>query len=201
MILTRKWAFAALGGLAFAASASSANAADVYEGESLKDEPSYETPYIGWTGFYLGGHIGGAFDVTDDEELFGDEAIFVGGGHVGYNWQLSDRFLVGLEGDLDYLDDDDTEYLGTIRARLGLTRGPMLAYVTGGAAFIEFDDIDDTDTGYVVGGGLEYKLRDNWSVGAEGLYYGFDNPNPADDEDLEFWTARARLTYHLGGRY
>jgi hypothetical protein len=38
-------------------------------------------------------------------------------------------------------------------------------------------------------------------VGAEGLYYGFDNPNPADDEDLEFWTARARLTYHLGGRY
>jgi outer membrane immunogenic protein len=112
---------------------------------------------------------------------------------------LSDRFLVGLEGDLDYLDDDDTEYLGTIRARLGLTRGPMLAYVTGGAAFFEFDDIDDTDPGYVVGGGLEYKLRDNWSIGGEALYYGFEDPNDAD-EDLEFWTARARLTYHLGGR-
>lgn len=198
MTLTKKWAFAALGALAFAASASSASAADVYEGESLKDEPSYETPYIGWTGFYIGGHIGGAFDATDAEDLFGDEAIFAGGGHLGYNWQLSDRFLVGLEGDLDYLDDDDTEYLATIRGRLGLTRGPMLAYLTGGAAFIEFDD-GSPDPGYVVGGGLEYKLRDNWSIGGEALYYGFEDDGA--DDDLEFWTARARLTYHIGGRY
>jgi outer membrane immunogenic protein len=180
------------------ASASHANAADVYEGGSIKDEPVYSTPYIGWSGFYVGGNIGAAFDVTDDENVFGDEAVFTGGGHLGYNWQLSDRFLVGLEGDLGFVDDDETDYLGTIRARLGLTRGPMLAYVTGGAAFIEFDDVD-TDTGYVVGAGLEYKLQDNWSIGGEGLYYGFENPNDADDDDLEFWTARARLTYHFGG--
>lgn len=199
MTLNRKWAYAALGALAFAASASYANAADVYEGESLKDEPVvYETPYIGWTGFYVGGHIGGAFDSTDSEDLFGDESIFAGGGHVGYNWQLSERLLVGLEGDLDYLDDDDTEYLASIRGRLGLTHGPVLAYLTGGAAFIEFDD-GSPDPGYVVGGGVEYKLRDNWSIGAEGLYYNFDDE--PSDEDLEFWQARARLTYHLGGRY
>ncbi|HKJ60711.1 MAG TPA: outer membrane beta-barrel protein [Hyphomicrobiales bacterium] len=196
-----KWASAALSALALVASVSFANAADVYEGDgSIKDEPGYETPYIGWTGFYIGGNIGGIFDETDGVDLFDDDAIFAGGIHLGYNKQLSDRFVVGLEGDVSFLDDDNTDYLSTVRARLGWSRGPMLAYITGGAAFFEFDDgvINDVDTGYVAGAGLEYKIKDNWSVGGEALYYGFEDSTGADPE---FWTARARLTYHLGSRY
>jgi outer membrane immunogenic protein len=191
----KKWAFAALSALALVASVSFAKAADVYDGGGLKDEPGYATPYIGWAGFYVGANIGGVFDETDIA-VFDDDAVFAGGFHVGYNWQLSDRFVAGLEGDMSFLDDDDTDYLSSIRARLGWSRGPMLAYLTGGAAFLEIDDavFSDVDTGYVVGGGLEYKLRDNWSIGGEALYYGFEDTV----DDPEFWTARARLTYHLG---
>ena len=74
----------------------------------------------------------------------------------------------------------------------------LLAYATGGAAFLDF--AEEVDTGFVVGGGLEYKLQNDWSLGGEALYYNFEDPNDADQE-LEIFTARARLTYHIGGRY
>ncbi len=188
---------AAAGGFMLAASLAPAQAADVYEGGSLKDEPVYSTPYIGWTGFYIGGNLGGAWDNTDDFELF-DDTVLTGGFHAGYNWELSSRFVLGLEGDIAFMDDID--YLSTIRARLGYSTGPALVYVTGGAAFIGFDDDvfgDESETGWVLGGGIDYKLRDNWSLGGEALYYSFDDP-VGGLEDPDFWVARARLTYHIG---
>lgn len=191
---------AAATGLGLALSISLANAADVYEGGSLKDSPADATPYIGWAGFYAGGHLGGVWDDSEDAELF-DDTAFTAGIHGGYNWQMSDVFVAGLEADLGFVDDVD--YLASIRGRLGYTTGPMLAYVTGGIAFIGFDDDvfgDDAETGYVIGAGLDYKLRDNWSIGGDALYYGFDDAGDTG-HDANFWVARARLTYHLGGRY
>jgi opacity protein-like surface antigen len=70
-----------------------------------------------------------------------------------------------------------------------------MAYVTGGGAYIELEDFDDT--GWVAGGGFEHKLRQNVSFGVEGLYYDFEGED--DFGDAAFWTARARLTYHFGG--
>lgn len=75
-----------------------------------------------WTGFYVGGHIGGTW--TDQEwvntantTLFGDlgpgqgfrqsESGFIGGGHVGYNWQAS-NFVFGLEGSLSGMSTEGT---------------------------------------------------------------------------------------------
>ncbi|MBX2805945.1 MAG: outer membrane beta-barrel protein [Hyphomicrobiales bacterium] len=187
-------AVTALSALALVASVSFAKAADVYEGGSIKDEPVYSTPYIGWTGFYVGGHLGGVFDESD---ILDEEEVFAGGFQLGYNRQLSERFVIGLEGDMSFLDDEEAEYLSSIRARLGWSNGPVLAYLTGGVGFLEFDD-EDIDPGFAVGGGIDYKIQDNWSVGAEALYYNFEDPDDAD-EDFELWTARARLTYHIGG--
>lgn len=148
-------------------------------------------PSITWTGFYIGANIGAAWDDSDDIEII-DDATLIGGGHLGYNWQGPSNFVVGLEGDIEFLEDVD--YLATIRGRLGYSFGPTLAYVTGGAAFIDFGDFDDE--GWVAGLGVEHKIRDNVSFGVEGLYYGFE-----DDfgDDANFWAARARLTYHFGG--
>jgi outer membrane immunogenic protein len=78
-----------------------------------------------------------------------------------------------------------------------------LFYATGGVALLGFEDEDSGDdddlTGWVAGLGVEHKLRQNVSVGLEGLYYSFDeDDNGGDDEDFDFWTVRARLTYHLG---
>jgi outer membrane immunogenic protein len=75
-----------------------------------------------WGGFYIGGHVGGAW--TNQEWVntanaipggsFGDlspgegfrqrsTGVF-GGGHVGYNWQAS-NFVFGLEGTISGLDN------------------------------------------------------------------------------------------------
>jgi outer membrane immunogenic protein len=110
--------------------------------------------------------------------------------------------VLGIEGDVNFVDD--IEYLASLRARIGLAAGPTLFYATGGGAILGFEDDlggdDDELTGYVVGLGVEHKLRDNVSVGLEGLYYSFDeDDNNVVDDELDFWTVRARLTYHLGG--
>lgn len=48
-----------------------------------------------------------------------------------------------------------------------------------------------SDTGFVVGGGVEYMLSSHVSAGVEGLWYSFD--------DNDATVVRARLTYHLNG--
>ena len=125
-----------------------------------------------------------------------DDTSWLAGIHLGYNWQRANGLVLGLEGDVSFADDID--YLASFRGRLGYAAGSTLFYATGGVAFIGLDDKfgDDSATGWVAGLGVEHKLRDNLSVGLEGLYYAFDDLNTFDD-DVAFWTVRARLTYHF----
>jgi len=183
--------FGLIGALALTAVTPAADAADVYRRDGgLKDAgPVDYLPPIMWAGLYAGANLGAAFDDNDDSDT-----EIIGGGHLGYNWQGPSNFVVGIEGDVDFLDDVD--YLATIRGRLGYAFGPTLAYATAGAAFIGFEE--DDDTGFVVGGGIEHKLRENVSFGVEGLYYSFDDEN---NDDADFWAARARLTYHFNGGF
>lgn len=85
----------------------------------------------------------------------------------------------------------ETNWFATIRGRLGLTAGRSLFYVTGGAAFVNRDytqsysdtllaavgsgSTTETDTGWTVGGGLEYAFDNNWTVKGEYLFARFDN--------------------------
>ena len=212
---------ALLGASFLIAAAGVASAADINnKGGSYKDAPDEYMPAITWTGFYAGANAGGLFvensgfiefngDRVNFEE---DDTLFIGGVHVGYNWQKPGGWLFGIEGDVGFTDDVD--YLATIRGRLGYAMGPTLLYATGGAAFIGFDDgsdDSDTETGWVVGGGVEHKFSQNWSVGLEGLYYNFgdgedvtltdgENVLRVHTDDADFFTVRARLTYHFGGR-
>ena len=210
--------------------ASVASAADVYSKGSYKDAPVADyAPPITWTGFYVGGHLGATFgdgiDVTvtglGDDTLEIDNAL-TGGVHVGYNWQTPSNWVYGVEADLDFINDDfvdaagrefdATGFLATIRGRLGYAYGNSLLYATGGVAFLEYDEglAADTGVGYVVGAGFEHKLSDKFSIGLEGLYYDVSgdatvqllNESLADaDFDRDFWTVRARATYHFGSRY
>ena len=215
-------------GAGFLVSASAAaSAADVYQrGGGLKDAPVDYLPAITWTGFYVGGHVGAAFNngdnffVDDADNRFNiddDDTAFLAGVHVGYNWQKPSGFVLGVEGDVSFADNID--YLASVRARLGYASGQTLVYATGGAAFLGPDDSfrvednffsdDDTETGWVAGVGFEYKIRQNVSFGLEGLYYNFDN---GDDhllengftfhqDDADFWVVRARLNYHFNSPY
>ncbi|MFZ3328878.1 MAG: outer membrane beta-barrel protein [Methylocella sp.] len=85
---------------------------------------------------------------------------------------------------------------GSIRGRLGIAWDRVLVYATGGVAFgginsnIEVSGVDaagvpffgqrnrsNDRTGFTVGGGIEYALTPNWSVGAEYRYTDFGTIN------------------------
>ena len=132
----------------------------------------FESASSTWDGWYLGGHLGGAADGDND---------VVGGLQLGHNRQ-NGNIVYGAEGDLSFGDDTT----GSIRARLGFARQSWLVYGTAGLA------IGDDDTGLAAGGGIEYKVADSASIGAEALYY---------DLDDNFTVIRARLTWHFGGSH
>src|SRR5262245_22588423 len=84
-----------------------ANAADVgARTQPYTLPPVYAPPPFSWTGFYIGGNIGGAWgqgNVTDS--LFGlnfgnanNNGVFIGGGQLGFNYQFGYAVL-GLEWD------------------------------------------------------------------------------------------------------
>jgi outer membrane immunogenic protein len=87
------------------------------------------------------------------------------------------------------------DWLASARGRIGYLVTPdIMTYATGGAAWAKINysavstdpgigysattDFSSTQTGYAVGGGLEWTMTDNWTVRAEYLYYQFNKgPN------------------------
>ena len=117
------------------------------------------------------------------------------------------------------------DYFGTVRGRLGYAFGSALIYATGGfayanvntkvgitgASFTNFLSSNDTETGWVVGGGVEYLFAPNWSAKVEYQYIdlgsqtvsavasdGFIDRMPFDNN---FSTVRAGINYHLPVSY
>ena len=157
------------------------------------DLPIYEPPPVvetapvamNWSGFYIGAHGGWGWDEDDDDG-------FIVGGQIGANWQM-DIFVLGIEGDGSYFDDDDGEGLASARLRAGLAFDRFLIYGTGGAGFI-FEE-DDEEVGWTAGGGGEFLLTDNVTLGAEYLHYDFD------DGDEQVDVVRGRLNFKFGGLF
>ncbi|MBR1092680.1 autotransporter domain-containing protein [Bradyrhizobium manausense] len=118
-----------------------------------------------WTGFYVGGFFGGSAGRTDLR--FGDPATTTtrpwtsgvfGGGQFGYNYQFSNSFVLGVEGDIGaanihgartagtsltipgltsalFVAEDKTSWVATATARAGYAWERTLLYFKGGAAF------------------------------------------------------------------
>ncbi len=172
-------------GVAMTAS-SAAFAADVVE--TIPEAPiAIETPVIfSWSGPYLGVH--GGYGWGDGELTgFGDGNFDGGrfGAFAGYNWQVSDGFVAGIEGDLNYDWNEDevapgidleTGFSGGIRARAGFAFDRALLYAAGGwtATNLEVNGggFDDSDTlhGWTIGAGLDYAFTDNMFGRAEYRY-------------------------------
>lgn len=142
-----------------------------------------------------------------------EDSNFAGGLHIGLNRQHG-RFVFGGEADISF--SEGVKYLASVRGRVGMAFDRLHVYGTAGVAFLKRDDIDvaaytgpdpDTETGFVVGGGLEYKISPNISFGGDVLYYRFNDQDigfdDASDNDTalhfedDFWTVRGRLTFHL----
>jgi outer membrane immunogenic protein len=160
-----------LAGLAFSALIMPAVAADM----PLKAPP----PPPSWTGLYWGlnaGWIGSSqYDITNTGIDTGGAGIglalavgaiprsipvshsgFIGGGQIGYNWQIDPSWVWGVEadfqgttvngsagavsmfgaGNITTIYKYELDDLGTVRARLGWLSSPnLLWYATGGLAY------------------------------------------------------------------
>jgi outer membrane immunogenic protein len=167
--------------------------------------PAYAAPLYNWTGFYLGGHIGGAFASSNNFNglvLSDSNARLLGGIQAGGDWQFAPNWVVGIEGQYSWLGNhymnaifpggivynNDQRAIASITGRIGYTWGPGLVYVKGGYAY---SDNNETLTvagvptaflfdsnhrdGYTVGAGVEYMFAPNWSAKAEYQYYDFGN--------------------------
>src|SRR6266571_9459649 len=63
--------------------------------------PAYSAPIYNWTGFYIGGHVGGAF--AGDNSLQGSDARFLGGVQAGFDYQFAPNWVLGAEAQYSWL--------------------------------------------------------------------------------------------------
>jgi outer membrane immunogenic protein len=170
--------------VALVAMAAPASAADMAARPYTK-APAYApaTPIYNWTGFYIGGHIGGAFPGNNNLVGGSNDGTFMGGGQIGYDMQFSPNWVFGIEANYSFKDTSSSfanRGLGSVTGRLGYTWGPAMLYAKGGYAwadsrFTNGFSGDGGRDGYTVGGGMEYMFTQNWSGKIEYQYYDFGN--------------------------
>ena len=190
--------------------ATGAKAADaVIEQEPV---PVVIAPSFTWSGAYIGGQIGygwGKSNFDGDIYSYGDVKPdgFLGGIYAGYNFDLGNNIVLGIDGDVTYNDvskgidvydgdiavgDFETKlrWSGAVRARVGYAIDRFLPYIAGGVAFgdvknsgsirdIGFSE-SKTLTGWTAGAGIDYAATDNLIVRLEYRYTDYG------DKDIDF---------------
>lgn len=210
-------AFSAL--VAFAASA---NAADLPRRTQAVAPAPIAVPMFTWTGFYAGLNGGYAFgDFTKAGKQFvGSPKGAILGGQVGYNQQIG-NFVVGLEGDLNWVDAKDSsgngvftgrgkvQSLATVRGRAGVAVDRALFFATAGYAggsvkadlttpALNYSEAKWLN-GYAIGAGIEYAVTNNVTVKGEYLYSSLEGKNYWADQNVKTGvnlnTVRAGVNY------
>lgn len=157
------------------------------------------------------------------------------GGHVGYDHQFN-GFVLGIVGDIEWADGSGTgtvsgtsvmgraeaNWQGSIRARLGYAFERAMVYVTGGASFGNFDfdytccglgfgigdQFDETVWGWNIGGGLAYKINNNWEIWGDYRYTDYKEassgiinccagPPNTQDHNVDTHAARIGVSYRF----
>jgi outer membrane immunogenic protein len=194
--LMKQTVLASLGLLAIAVTATSAIAADLPV-RPVSKAPVYGPQAYNWSGFYLGINGGYGFGKSKwtDTNSF-DVRGGLGGGTVGYNWQVG-QAVFGLEGDGDWSGlkgstntgcpagcQTRSDWLATARGRLGFAADRLMPYVTGGLAVGDikattpgFSGNDNDRTGWTAGGGVEFAIAGPWSAKLEYLYVDLGRSN------------------------
>jgi len=143
-------------------------------------------PVSNWSGLYIGGDIGGAFQHLGGTSNFfendgtggplennfrqqsGNGNTVAGGFHAGYNWQIAPSWLIGFEGDYQWMRPEyagcrgttgpgtdcrnaglvgfaaiggETRSIATVRGRVGATFDRLMVYGTGGVAFADIQTL------------------------------------------------------------
>ena len=205
-----KTAFVTSASIAALMLASGAQAADLSRPPVYK-APVAPPPAWSWTGFYVGGTLGGvvghssiANDPASSQPWLGNPlnvngSGVIGGLEAGYNWQVS-QVVFGIEGDVSWsslrksavqappgfadIFSSSLNALGTIRGRLGWAFDRVLVYGTGGVAFANLkDQLADAPVPFTASTGSS---ETGWTAGG-GIEYAL----------TDHWTAKAEYL-HVG---
>lgn len=203
------------------AASSSAFAADAI----MSQEPApFAAPVFSWSGAYIGGEIGwgwgrgkldGDFDSYSEFKPNG----FIGGVYAGYNFDIGNNVILGIDGNFDYNGLKEThdyfsvggrpiqtslesklEWSGAVRARAGYAVDRFMPYIAGGVAFGSVknsvaigDNYSYSDsktlTGWTAGAGIDYAATDNILLRLEYRYTDFGN------NDFDFGDISTRGSY------
>jgi len=166
-----------------------------------------------WSGLYAGVHFGyaagrsnffiagGGFGGATDLNLPLDPDGFIGGVHIGTNYQMANRFVIGAEADLTYNKADavipldangggfstllrsELKWSGAARLRVGYAFDRTLPYIAGGVAAAKYEV-----TAIGGSGAIQIPFHDEthvgWTVGA-GVEHAF----------TDRWIARVEYRY------
>jgi outer membrane immunogenic protein len=194
--------------IALLTSSSAAFASDVLVSSAPPPAPTFTSIWYNWNGVYIGGNVGGAWasgTLTDNlsgASFTGDTSGFVGGGQIGYNWQVAPQIVLGAEGMFDgtsiskssnavNIFNGDllqgsarTNSVSTIAARFGYAADHWLYYGKAGGGWVRnsatVTDLTTgasvsssaTNNGWMLGAGIEYGITPNWTVKLEYDYLG-----------------------------
>ncbi len=182
-----------------------ASAADIGEGSPVA---GYD-----WSGLYAGVDVGyaagksnlfiagGGFGGATDLNLPLDPDGFIGGIHIGANYEMANRFVIGTEADLAYGNTDglipldasgggfstllksELKWSGAVRLRAGYAFDRTLPYIAAGVAAAKYEI-----TAIGGSGAIEIPFHDEthvgWTVGV-GIEHAF----------TDRWTARAEYRF------
>jgi outer membrane immunogenic protein len=219
----KKFLVAAAGLVAFAAPAFAADMAPVYTKAPIAPTSVYD-----WSGFYIGGELGGASARANGSFAFPPPATWtnssstgIGGGFIGYQYQFVSRIVLGVEANVLALFNQNlglaacnpatvcnppgavignriSDAIWTVGPRLGWAAGVWLPYVTGGYAATSLNNT------YYTAPGVNFEQfsqnRSGWYVGG-GVDWAFSRNWIVGVEyrHYDFGTSRGVPTFTAGG--
>jgi len=162
----------------------------------------FQKPELDWTGFYAGvnggyggGKVGGVTAFAQPGLAFSTYASnrtggALAGGQIGYNYQLANQIVLGLETDAQWSGvsawhqattiggpggfvftdtPNGMTWFGTTRARVGYAHGASLTYATGGVAYGEITANGAQFAGALFSGAGS-RTQVGWAVGGGSEY-------------------------------
>jgi outer membrane immunogenic protein len=207
------------------------SASAVSEAADAPRGPVYRPPpppplFYNWTGLYVGVHAGGGWA---DLGVGDSGSGFIGGGQVGYNYQVGPQWVLGVEAEISgsgiknnlltigtpfgpITADFKWNTLTTLTPRFGYAFDTWLVYGKVGGAWADVSvsvngplgfgsSAGGTASGWVVGVGAEYAFRNNWSAKIEYNHFGFGSDSGIfiNDNTVTVDTVKAGVNYRFGG--
>lgn len=157
-------------------------------------------PATDWSGLYGGVHV--SLPTVDATVLDDTGDGIAAGVHGGYLFDLG-QLVLGAEADVNltavesFTDDFPLSTIATFKLRGAYDAGNFLPYVAFGASQARLaGDVDAVDTGSFAGVGVDYRLTDRTSIGAEIAHYRYpDFAGTGDDFDVS--ATAVRLTHRF----